>query len=107
MTEKFEEDIEIPKWDVALEALVKEEYTKTGSALQIDDFKQLAVEYQIRFDDIMETMFEMCIDGQWIYEDEDHNQVEITRQTLDNLYVNARLQEEDLWEFNGYWHPAG
>ena len=39
--------IYIPKWDVALEALIKEEQQKLGRALYLDDFRRLAQQYTI------------------------------------------------------------
>ena len=51
-------DEEVPKWDIALAALAKEEAQKLNRGLRIADFKRLADEHAIRFDDIMVTMFE-------------------------------------------------
>ncbi len=96
---------EVPKWDIALEGLAKEAYRMKGGALNIDDFHRLAVDNKIRFDDIMVTMFELCIHGEWQYI-KDSAPVKITRETLDQLYVNARLQEKDLRGFTGEWRPV-
>lgn len=97
---------ETPKWDIALEGLAKDTYRIKGSGLYVDDFHQLALDHAIRFDDIMVTMFELCIYGEWQYQ-EDSEPVEITRDTLDRLFVDARLQEKDMSEFAGGWSPAG
>jgi len=101
-----EEDIEIPKWDVALEALIEEEFIKHGHVLKVDDFHQLSVEYSIRFDDIMETVFALTLEGRWIYQDEKGEEQEITQATVDSLYINARLHEDDVRGFKGGWKPA-
>lgn len=100
-----EEDIEIPKWDVALEALLQEEYIKLGRKLNIDDFHGLSVEYSIRFDDIMETVFSLTLEGKWIYQDVNGLGKEITQEMVDRLYVNARLYEDDVREYTGGWSP--
>lgn len=97
---------EISKWDIALAGLAVETYRGKGCGLDVDDFHKLAVEHSIRFDDIMVTMFELCIHGEWQYR-EGGNAVEITRDTLDRLYVNARLQEKDMRGFTGNWSPIG
>ena len=47
------DDIDVPKWDVALEGLIKEEAKKLGRGLRLDDFIRLATENAIRFDDII------------------------------------------------------
>ena len=64
-------DEEVPRWDVALESLLNEEHHKLGRALRIDDFHHLAAQHAIRFDDIMATMFELVLNGNWRYADHD------------------------------------
>ncbi|VAW90449.1 hypothetical protein MNBD_GAMMA17-971 [hydrothermal vent metagenome] len=97
-------DDEVPKWDIALEGLANDTYRMKGAALNIDDFQKLAVDNRIRFDDIMVTMFELCIYSKWQYKN-DQGEVTITRQTLDQLFVNGRLQEKDMRDFSGDWMP--
>ncbi len=94
-------DVDVPAWDVALANLVKEEFGKKSVALTLEDFNHLAKEYTIRLDDIMVTMFEMVIAGEWEYEGE---QV-IVRDTLNDLYVGGRLHAKDLEPFTGGWSP--
>jgi len=94
-------DIDVPAWDVALANLVKEEFGKKNVPLTLEDFNHLAKEYTIRLDDIMVTMFEMVIAGEWKYEGE---QV-IVRDTLNDLYVGGRLHAKDLEPFTGGWSP--
>jgi len=94
-------DIDVPAWDVALANLVKEEFAKKSLPLTLEDFNYLAKEYTIRLDDIMVTMFEMVIAGEWKYEGE---QV-IVRDTLNDLYVGGRLHAKDLEPFTGGWSP--
>lgn len=96
-----DEDIEIPKWDVALASLVRDEYKKNNKALNIEDFQRLSREYSIRFDDIMATLFELVIHGKWDYKKGQH----IDRELINKLYVNGRLHDKDLREFTGDWTP--
>ncbi len=98
--------IPIPKWDVALEALVKEEQQKLGRPLRLDDFSRLAQQYTIRLDDIMVTMFELCIHGEWKYCNSDGTPREINRELLDELTAAGRLKDEDLKNFPGDWSPV-
>lgn len=94
-----------PKWDVALAALAEDEHGKKQAPLKLNDFRRLATEYRIRFDDIMVTLFELVRHGRWRYLDRDGNPVDLPADTLDRLYVNRRLQEVDLQDFDGGWEP--
>jgi hypothetical protein len=98
-------DEEVPKWDVALAALTREEADKLGSGLRIADFQRLAAQHAIRFDDIMVTMFELVIQGEWRYEQPDGVARPITRDEVENLYVGGRLAEADVIQYTGLWCP--
>ena len=97
---------DIPKWDVALEALAREECQKAGTPLNMDDFKRLAQEHAIRFDDIMVTMFELVLNKKWTYKSPGKEHRLITRDEVNRLYVNGRLKNEDVVEFSGQWNPV-
>lgn len=105
-TEQTNENIDIPEWDVALAGLAEETFSTKGSGLKLIDFKKLAADYNIRLDDIMITMFQLVIHGEWTYENKDGKPQDITQDTLDNLYVNRRLTELDLQDFTGSWQPC-
>ncbi len=94
-----------PKWDVALEALVTEEFAERGMEMQVADFQRLAREYNIRFDDIMDTLFRMCIEGVWGYRNGNGQEQLITRQDYDRLFVNGRTKMEDMEAYDGGWYP--
>jgi hypothetical protein len=100
-----DEAVNIPKWDVALASLMREECLHKGAALMIEDISRLAREHAIRFDDMMETMFSLCIHGQWRYVDATGNARSITQDEVNRLYVDRRLYEKDLREYNGGWSP--
>lgn len=97
--------IDIPKWDVALASLIRDASASKGGALSIDDFSRIAREHSIRFDDIMETVFALCIHGQWRYNDASGAVHQITQDEVNRLYVERRLYEKDLREFTGSWSP--
>ncbi len=98
---------DMPKWDVALAALAGDEFRKKATPLTLNDFRGLAKEYAIRLDDIMETMFLLAINREWVYTDRTGKQQPLDQETLDALYVKRRLSEEDLSTFDGAWQPAG
>lgn len=97
---------DMPQWDVALAALAKEAFHTKNAPLILDDFHDLAREHAIRLDDIMETLFQLVIHGEWKYTDRSGNQQHIDQSTLDSLYVKRRLSEEDLAAFDGGWQPT-
>lgn len=103
MSDSETNEFEIPKWDPALESLVRDEYRRKQDGLKLQDFLDLARQHAIRFDDIMVTVFELCIHGEWGYRQADGALLEITRDMIDKLYVNGRLQEKDLQHFTGSW----
>ena len=99
-------DEEVPKWDIALAALAKEEVDKLGHGLRIAEFQRLASDHAIRFDDIMVTMFEMVINNEWRYEYPDGVEKPISRDEVEKLYVGGRLADADVIEYVGLWSPA-
>ena len=99
-------DEEVPKWDIALAALVNEEAEKLGKGLRIAEFKRLAEEHAIRFDDIMVTMFELVINKEWRYEHPDGVEQAISRDEVEKLYVAGRLAEADVNTYVGLWMPV-
>jgi len=97
---------DVPEWDIALASLATEEAGKLGRGLRLADFQRLATEHAIRFDDIMVTMFELVVQGQWRYQQEDGRERAISRDELDNLYVGGRLSEQDVAQYTGLWSPG-
>lgn len=96
------ENIDVPEWDVALEALMVEECRK-DEFLDLDQIQKLAEDYQIRFDDIMMTLFELVIQKLWAYYNSAGEQVELCRNDINKLYRNGRIHIEDLDYFDGQW----
>ncbi len=99
-------DLDMPKWDVALAALAAEEFGKKGGPLTLDDFRGMANTHAIRLDDIMETMFLLVLNREWVYLDPSGNVRVLDQDKLDSLFKNRRLTEDDLSTFDGKWQPA-
>lgn len=95
--------MKVIQWDIALAALVTEEYQNKGTALTVEHFNQLSHRHKIRFDDIMATVFELTIQNEWQYSN--NKEQVITRKTLDELYINGRLKQDDVEAFTGEWCP--
>ncbi|MEK7322695.1 MAG: hypothetical protein AABZ84_06420 [Pseudomonadota bacterium] len=100
-----DQPIPVPKWDVALAALMREEYQKTGNALKVDDLRRLATEYAIRFDDIVVTAFELCLYDEWQYHAANGTLREMNREIFEELTSAGRLKDRDLVGFDGGWSP--
>jgi len=96
----------MPKWDVALAALVDDTYRTKAAPLDLDDFHDLARQHAIRLDDIMETLFQLVINGTWVYTGSDGKALALDQATLDGMYVKRRLSEQELSTFDGDWRPA-
>lgn len=87
-------DEEIPQWDVALEALLCEEYGKRKAPLTVADVRRLSTQYIIRFDDLMLTLFELTVQGYWRYQNEAGVPTVVTRDHMDALWVEVRPDPE-------------
>lgn len=98
---------EVPAWDVALEALFREEHLKRGRPLEVGDFLHLSRQYVIRFDDIMYTLFELILNDKWQYLDEQGEAVVITRDQVERLRGDGRIELADVSGFLGGWQPRG
>jgi hypothetical protein len=103
MTISTQFDEAIPEWDIALEALIREEQQKLGRPLVLGDFQRLCLKFVIRFDDMMETLFELVIRGKWAYYDEQGAPVTITREQFERLRCNGRIEVGDVRHFTGGW----
>jgi hypothetical protein len=101
----MQSDANMPKWDVALALLARDNFAHKGGPLSLEDFRSLAKQHAIRFDDIMETMFLLVIHGDWTYRDRSGHVQPLDQETLDHLYVKRRLSEQDVAAFDGGWEP--
>lgn len=97
-------DFDKPKWDVALEALLNEEYEKRQTALMVEDLQRLAVLHSIRFDDILDTLMIMCVDGAWQYKTAQGVAQPLTQDDYDTLFENGRTTDEGVAHYSGSWH---
>ncbi|HEC15609.1 MAG TPA: hypothetical protein ENI99_03410 [Sedimenticola sp.] len=106
MTVQFDNEDEMPRWDVALAALITEKHQNKGRPLHNDDFLRLAEKYAIRFDDIMDTVLRLVIHGKWVYRDVDGHARPVTREAFERMHKGGRLVRSDLKEYDGSWAPA-
>jgi len=97
-------DFDRPKWDVALEALLNEEYGKRQVALTIEDLQRLAVLHSIRFDDILDTLMIMCVNNAWQYKTAQGEAQAVTQDDYDTLFENGRTTDEGVADYDGSWH---
>ncbi len=97
------EDFDKPKWDVALEALINEEFEKRKRPLTIKDLQGMALLHAIRFDDILDTLMIMCIEGDWRYQNAQGEMQSITQGDYDELFKSGRTTDEGVAGYNGRW----
>jgi len=102
----FDDEEQMPLWDVALAALVTEKCQNKNKPLHIADFQQLSTKYAIRFDDIMDTVLRMVIHKKWVYTEADGSVRQITQDEFDTMHKGGRLVNSDLKELDGNWSPA-
>ncbi len=93
--------VEVPKWDVALEALITDEYRRLKRPLQVADFRRLAQAHKIRFHDIMETVQLLDRHGRWCH------QGTAADGTVPGLYVHSRVDEDVAERGAVSWSPRG
>ncbi|KAF0191511.1 MAG: hypothetical protein FD165_1845 [Gammaproteobacteria bacterium] len=101
----IDEKEEMPQWDVAIESLINEEYSKLGRPLGVEDFQRLGTDYKIRFDDIMATLAQLCLHDEWIFEGEDGRGKTIGREIIEELFPYGRLEERLAKKYAVIWLP--
>lgn len=97
---------DIPDWDVALEALIRDEAIKLDSGLSMDDFKRLAREHAIRLDDIMATVVQLVKHERWRHEARDQQGKPVAESELQDLYVFSRVDEKLVEQYVIHWLPV-
>ncbi|RMD79413.1 MAG: hypothetical protein D6809_03640 [Gammaproteobacteria bacterium] len=105
MDERDEPMEEVPRWDVALEALAREEYGRRGQPLTVEDIHRLARQHGIRLDDFVATLFELCIAGRWSYVEPGGAERELTREELEALGGQGRIELHHMRPYRGGWRP--
>ena len=96
---------EIPKWDVALEAVAKDKFDKQGRPMNLADFKQLGKEYQVRFDDLMHSLCQLVSNGMWRQQGFDEHGNPVSDDVLETLFVFNRLDEKVAEKYAVEWQP--
>jgi len=96
---------EIPKWDVALEALLRETCEHKGKPLDVRDIHRLSQQYMIRFDDLMITLLELVALEFWQYRDEGGVARTLSRDDVDRIRGEGRFDVQDIDRLTGWWQP--
>ncbi len=101
----MQSDENMPNWDIAIAGMVEEAQGKKSVPLIMDDFRELAREYDFRLDDIMETVLLMVMHEKWIYHPSSNDAKVLNHETLVEYCIKKRLSEDDLKVFLGGWAP--
>lgn len=97
-------DFDRPKWDVALEALLNEEFSRLQLPLKVEDLQRLAVLHSIRFDDLLDSLMLMCIHGDWRYQTSSGEERQIEEEDYDQLFESGgRTTDEGVAQYDGGW----
>lgn len=96
---------DIPKWDIALEAVAKDKFAKLGRPLALADFKDLGKEYKVRFDDLMHTLCQLVTHEEWSQQAHDEQGQAISDDCLQDLFVYNRLDEDIAEKYAVTWQP--
>jgi hypothetical protein len=94
-------------WDVALAALLTEQYQQQGRALDLSQLHALSDRYTIRLDDLLDTLCKLTAHGEWDYLDRDGNVRPPDADMCRLLHANHRLNPVQLDRLRGRWRPAG
>jgi len=97
--------VDVPKWDIALEALISDEYRRLQRPLSIGDFRRLGQAHKIRFHDIMATVYQLVRYGKWRHEARDEQGRPVDEQALQGLYDHGRLDEDAAERLAVSWAP--
>ena len=97
-------DLDQPKWDVALEALLNEEFVRVAQPLNVDSLQRLAVLHSIRFDDLLDTLMLMCIHEEWRYQTAQGEAQQVSEEDYDKLFESGgRTTDEGVAHYDGCW----
>ena len=99
------EVIETSRWDIALEALLNETFSK-NHRIDLEILSQLSKQFSIRFEDLVVTLFELTFCEQWQYMGTDGVPRILKHQDLDKLYLKRRIYLASARHLlTGYWQP--
>ncbi len=96
---------EIPKWDVALEAIAKDRFDSLGKPMSFADFKELGKEYQVRIDDMMHSLCQLVANDMWSQQGFDEQGSVVSDDVLEDLFVFNRLDEKVAEKYAVVWQP--
>ena len=106
MSTQDTDDPQAVLWDVALEALLNEQYQQHGRALDMPLLHALGERYTIRLDDLLDTLCKLTAHGAWHYLDRDGQVLPPDGDMCRLLHANHRLNAVQLDRLRGRWQPA-
>ncbi|HQU15689.1 MAG: hypothetical protein B7Z66_03060 [Chromatiales bacterium 21-64-14] len=99
------DDAEVPEWDVALEALIREECEMLGRPLDLEDFQRLARDYDFRTHDFLATVCQLVSCGKWVHRLPGASAAGISETEVARLYVYGRIDEDLAQKYGVSWEP--
>ena len=95
-----------PLWDVALEALLRDSFERTGQPLTLEQLRPLADAHTTRLDDMLDTLCRLVEHAQWRYLAADGEPTAPDRDMCRLLRANHRLNDTQLARLSGRWIPV-
>ena len=95
-----------PLWDVALEALLRDSFERTGQPLTLEQLRPLADAHATRLDDILDTLCRLVEHTRWRYLGAGGKPSAPDRDMCKLLRANHRLNDTQLERLGGAWIPV-
>jgi len=93
-------------WDVALQALLNEQFQARGEALDLVALQAMSDQHSIRLDDILDTLCKLTRHGEWCYLGRDGEAADPDGDMCRLLQANHRLNALQLDRLRGRWQPV-
>lgn len=97
--------VDVPKWDIALEGLLNDEYRRLKRPMHLDDLRRVGQVHKIRSHDITATLCQLDRYGKWGHRGFDEAGRPMAEDAVEGLYQHGRLDEDVAEKYSVTWFP--